>query len=161
MEENKTAIAGYFDITEEELISEYADKHRMTRSEALEALVKKGAGIIDETPKSLMEDRDFDAWRLVAEDGIMAANKLAVQVLERTKELEEQVAYLESELDKIKALQQDENAKYLNDERIAAITGQSEWKVKLWRHGIQKPRGKIIKRKLEAYAVKDGVWVKR
>ncbi|MEM7595116.1 MAG: hypothetical protein AAF383_27065, partial [Cyanobacteria bacterium P01_A01_bin.83] len=39
--------------------------------------------------------------------------------------------------------------KPLTDEQIAAATNQPEWKVRLWRHGQQKPRGKRIKKNLE------------
>ncbi|MEM7595337.1 MAG: hypothetical protein AAF383_28215, partial [Cyanobacteria bacterium P01_A01_bin.83] len=51
--------------------------------------------------------------------------------------------------------------KPLTDEQIAAATNQPEWKVRLWRHGQQKPRGKRIKKNLEPYIVEDGLWKKR
>ncbi|WP_319422740.1 hypothetical protein [Pleurocapsa sp. FMAR1] len=161
MTEDKTAITGYFDITEEELITAYADKHRVTESRVVEAMTKKGIRHDKEASKgiansSLLEER-LKRLERALDDWV----DIHFRCAEKTEKLEEQIARLEQELEELNKTIKMEEPQKLTDEMMAAVTGQSEWKVKLWRHGIQKPRGKIIKQKLEAYKIVDGVWMKR
>ena len=161
MTEDKTAITGYFDLTEEEVIAAYADKHRITESKALEALVKKGIEPKAESLRASEENRIIEEKYTNLNANCERLLSQQLSLLNRLLALETEIETISRSLDEVKSCQQDVNENRVSDERIAAVTGQSEWKVKLWRHGIQKPRGKIIKQKLKAYTVKDGVWMKR
>ena len=102
-------------------------------------------------------DNFIDKVQNQSESIIRKNQKLADFSLEQKEKLNT----LEDKVNELKMLEERRFTHWLEDEQIAAITGQSVWKVRLWRYGHQKPRGKRIKAKLSAYEVVDGKWKKR
>jgi uncharacterized C2H2 Zn-finger protein len=158
MPSNKEKVASYLEDDEFLALKQLCKEKGYTNSEAVKHLIRNyliedddEAGGKTDLLKERLErlERSFDNAITL----MFRAEALAREVNKATGKLED-------ELEKLKKTVRGEYLNELDDEQIAAITGQSVWKVKLWRYGIQKPRGKKIKKSLEPYIISEGKWKK-
>jgi hypothetical protein len=157
---DRRAIQGYFALPEEEAIQKYADKHRLTLSKTVEALVKKGLEKGSETPEGLVMDMFYDQRIDALDEKTVKAQNVLECVTAKIEKLEYQLCCLQEEHDKsIRLLKQSYPVEY-SDDRIAAMTGQRIETVWEWRHGLRKPRGKRILKVLENIRLVEGRWIK-
>ena len=154
-------VTSYLEDEHFQAIKAFCEENDYSYSEAVAYLIKKHLVDKEQTPEALVASGHYDE-RLESLEGEIGEVVQAIKRhVEKAEKLEEEIAYLQCQLDSLQTNVKDETSKTLSDEQIAAITGQSEWKVRLWRHGIQKPRGKRIKQKLDFYEVVDGMWRRR
>jgi hypothetical protein len=158
---DRAKIQGYFAEAEETAIRQYADKHRLTASKALEALVKKGLSEGGETPEVLTYTTVLEERVHRLEKTTDEAVTLMFRSSEKAEKLEYQICCLQEEFDRYKQqIKQTYPIEY-SDDRVAAITGQRVQTVWEWRHGLRKPRGERILKALEGIKLEDGRWCKR
>jgi hypothetical protein len=100
MTTDRRAIQSYFAKTEETAVQQYANKHRLTLSKAVEALVKKGLSEGSETPEEL-------TYTTVLEERVERLEKTTDQAVtlmfrcgEKVEKLEEHISYLQDTMDK-------------------------------------------------------------
>jgi hypothetical protein len=158
---DRAKIQGYFAETEEQAIKQYADKHRVTISKALEALVKKGLSEDGETPETL-------TYTTVLEERVHRLEKTTDEAMtlmfrsgEKTEKLEYQICCLQEEFDRYKQQIKQAYPVEYSDDRVAAMTGARVQTVWEWRHGLRKPRGERILKALEGIKLEDGRWCKQ
>ena len=121
MTADKEAITGYFDAAKQRAIAKYADAYRITESKALEALVKEAILKENEAVKNLVKERFCDEKIERLEKSLDGWVDVQIRCAEKTEKLEEQIAYLQQELDALKKTVKSLNAEHLSDERIAAV----------------------------------------
>jgi hypothetical protein len=160
MPSNKEKVASYLEDDEFLALKQLCKEKGYTNSEAVKHLIRNyliEGGDTDGTGYGieLIQER---VERL--ERSLDNAITLMFRAEALTREGNKATGKLEDELEKLKKTIKGEYLNELDDEQIAAITGQSVWKVKLWRYGIQKPRGKKIKKALEPYVISEGRWEK-
>ena len=161
MPSNKDKVTSYLEDEYFQAIKGFCQENDYSYSEAVAYLIKKHLVDKEQTPEALVASGHYDE-RLESLEGHVGRIIETIRChAERAEKLEEEIAYLQYQLDSLQTNVKDGTSKTLSDEQIAAITGQSEWKVRLWRHAIQKPRGKRIKQKLDFYEVVDGMWRRR
>lgn len=111
MTTDKFMIAGWFTEAEEKLLIKYADKHRMTKAEAIEALVKKVLLQDDEPPKKTPRlqivtekverlEKTLDNWITTV-----------LRTMECNEKIGKQIAYLQDEIEFLERKVKDEACK--------------------------------------------------
>lgn len=158
---DRKAIQGYFAKPEEKAVQDYANKHRLTLSKAIEALVKKGLDEGSETPEGLVMDMFYDQRLDVLTDRMDKACEAFKCQTEKVEKLEYQICCLQEDLDRFKLVMKERYPVEYSDDRIAAMTGQRIQTVWEWRHGLRKPRGRRVLKALEGIKVVDGRWIKQ
>jgi chromosome segregation ATPase len=146
--------------TEETAVQQYANKHRLTLSKAVEALVKKGLSEGSETPEKLVLDVAHDQRIDVVESRIETMIGTFKYCTEKIEKLEEHISYLQDTMDKCDREARKAQPKFLSDDEVSAMTKQRVQTVWEWRHGIRKPRGERILEALQGIKVIDGKWCK-
>ncbi len=161
MPSNRERVAPYLGDEQAVAFKEFQEREGLSSSEVVNLLIKKQlietAGASDKlVTKEYLKEWFDDKREFLLQVAVgRAAEWKRLELHEGViKKLENKVADLQERLDHY-------DRGIIEDSQIAAITGQSEWKVKLWRHGIQKPRGSRIKAKLRPYEVVDGLWKKK
>ena len=75
--------------------------------------------------------------------------------------LEEQLAYLQDNVERMRRLIEHTQVEYLTDDQVASYVGARVETVKEWRLGLRKPRGTNICSLLEEFELDYGRWRKR
>ena len=158
---DRARIQSYFADTEEKAIQAYADKHRLTLSKAVEALVQKGLKDGGETPERLVFDTIYDQRIDGLDDKVNRMQETFRCACEKVEKLEYQICCLQEEMETLRKELGKKPVIGLTDDEISAMTGARIATVWEWRHGLRKPRGRRITEILKSVAVVDGRWIKQ
>ncbi|NJL52245.1 MAG: hypothetical protein HC930_08535 [Hydrococcus sp. SU_1_0] len=158
---DRRAIQSYFAKTEENAVQQYANKHRLTLSKAVEALVKKGLSGDSETPEELVCSNLLEERLDRLEKSLDEAVTLMFRTGEKNEKAEYQICCLQEDLERFKQVFKEKSVVEYSDDRVAAMTGQRMQTVWEWRHGLRKPRGHKVLKALEGISVIDGRWQKQ
>lgn len=161
MPSNKEKVASYLEDDEATALKELCKENGYTNSEGVKHLIRNYLIENDSVDQVDHEIQMLNERIQKLEKTLDEAVSLMFRSERWTGESRDVIGKLEEELKQLQSIVRGEYSNELSDEQIAAITGQSVWKVKLWRYGIQKPRGKRIKQNLEPYIVDEGKWKKR
>lgn len=160
MPSNKNRVTSYLNDAEEKALKEFIKKEGISNSEAVNFLIRKQ--LIEKLPQSkstFVQNKNAEKVEGL-ECQVRINRKLFDSVVQVNEKLEEQMAELRERVEHLYSENTKRNSEPITDEQIAAITNQPIWKVRLWRHGQIKPRGKRIKENLAPYRVEDGLWRK-
>lgn len=160
MATDRRAIQSYFAKAEENAVQQYANKHRLTLSKAVEALVKKGLSGGSETPEAVVLDKFYDQKIDVLEGKVEGMTETCKCFAAKNEKLEYQVCCLQEDLERTRGQLEAKRTQFFSDDEIAAMTGkrvQNAWE---WRHGLRKPRGHRVLKALEGISVIEGRWCK-
>ena len=158
---DRKCISGYFQKAEEIAIQKYADKNRMTTSKALEALVKKAFDEDSKLPEELVFDKAFDDRISSLEHKSEVASTVTSGMCSALSRLEEQLAYLQENVERLQGVINRRQTEYFTDDQVASYVGARVETVKEWRLGLKKPRGSNICSLLEEFELDYGRWRRR
>ncbi|MDJ0568180.1 MAG: hypothetical protein QNJ53_03960 [Pleurocapsa sp. MO_192.B19] len=158
MATDRACISGYFEKEEEKAIQKYANKHRLTKSKALEALVKKAFSDDSESPEELIFNQASDRRITELERDRDFAFTVRTGMCSSIDKLEEQVAYLQDNVERLQRLVERTQVEYFTDDQVASHVGARVETVKEWRLGLRKPRGSNICSLIEDFQLDYGRW---
>ena len=158
---DRARIQSYFADTEEKAIQQYADKHRLTLSKAVEALVKKGLNDSSETPEALIHATELEKALQQLEKAQEENTSLMIKWAEKIEKLDYQICCLQEDYSNVKRELNKKRIKEYSDDQIEAMTHQRVQTVIEWRHGLRKPRGERILKALEGIEVVEGKWIRQ
>jgi hypothetical protein len=154
---NKDRVASYLEDDESQALSEFCKENGCSSSQGVSLLIRK----------HLLEDEEqenpyfYDERRTRLEKTIDNWATAFLRCHEVTDKLGTLLAMTQDDVDKLKLQLETQEQNKLDDEIIAAVTGQPIQKVYLWRMGLIKPRGHRILKKLAPYVVREGRWVRK
>jgi tRNA U34 5-carboxymethylaminomethyl modifying enzyme MnmG/GidA len=157
---NKDRVASYLEDDESQALSEFCKEKGMTSSQGVAYLIRTKL-IEPETTEGEEIDNLNDERLKRLEETLANWQKSCFRAVRSNEKLQELVAKMEMELERVQAHIKQEQLNRYDDETIAAITGQPKEKVYLWRMGLAKPRGCRILEKLAPYEVKEGRWTRK
>ena len=97
----KTCVSGYFTNEIDQLVTKYADRNRITKSKALEALVEAALTNNKEKCNTLTGNDDIEALRKDTFDAFHLAGIRERNLIRTAEKLERQIAELQTEVDKL------------------------------------------------------------
>jgi hypothetical protein len=157
---NKDRVASYLEDDESQALSEFCKEKGMTSSQGVAHLIRTklikpetaGGGKLDCLYNERLRnvEKTLDNWK-----------RTCLRALNSNEKLQEQIARMEMEFERVQAHIKQEQLNRYDDETIAAITGQPKEKVYMWRMGLIKPRGCRILGKLAPYEVREGRWTRK
>ena len=155
---DRKCISGYFEKDEEVAIQKYADRNRVTKSKALEALVKKAFQEDSKLPEELVYNQDFERRITEVERDRDFAFTVRTGMCQSIDKLEEQIAYLQDNVERLQRVIDRKQTEYFTDDQVASHVGARIETVKEWRLGLRKPRGTNICSLLEEFELDYGRW---
>lgn len=161
MPSNKPKINSYLDNDELAALDKFGREAGYSRSQAVAHLIRNYL-IENDEPLEVKEiEEGFEGRLKLIETGLddfAVFNRFNAERADRQDKL---IAELQEEVCRLKGQLKDKPPEVVTDDQVAAATGQPEWKVRHWRHGIAKPRGKRIKANLKPFVVHEGQWTKK
>ena len=160
MPSNKPRIQAYLEPDEATALSKLCDENKISFSEGVSHLIRNHLIENDESEEVQEIEGSYEERLALVESEMEISTKVATQACRKNEQLEGLIAELQEEVCRLKEQLKNKPLEVVSDDQVAAATNQPEWKVKLWRHGAQKPKGARIKERLIPFEVVQGQWVK-
>jgi hypothetical protein len=158
---DKAKVQTYLDTEAEGALYWYADKNRLTKSSAIEKLIKDSlVRGISNAPEAIVLNNDCENRLSVLEDRVKVLCTIQGCLTEKMEKVDEQLAALEDCLSRLKTQMVAKSAEYFTDDEVAAYARVRVETVREFRHGIRKPRGSNICSLMSNFVVDNGRWRK-
>ncbi len=142
---DKAKVQTYLDVEAEGALHWYADKNRLTKSSAIEKLIKdslvKG---IRETPEAIVISSDYENRLMTLEKKLEKSLLQQHFLTEVNERLDEQLAATQCAIERLNRVAGEKLTEYFTDDEVAAYARVRVETIREFRHGIRKPRGSNI-----------------
>jgi uncharacterized protein YbcI len=159
---DKAKVQTYLDAEAEKALHEYADKNRLTKSSAIEKLIKDSLGNgTCETPEAIVISSDYENRLTAFENNLKRFKSVQSCLVSAIERIDEQLAVSQDAIERLNRVAGKKSVEYFTDDEVAAYARVRVEAIREFRHGIRKPRGSNICSLLKDFVVENGRWRKR
>ena len=161
MPSNKPKVSAFLEQDELEALVDFTKEDSISYSEGIKRLIRKQLIEDSQTQLNPVLNTSYDARVDRLEETVEASKNSLCCCVEKQEKIEEQIAYLQSQISTLTLQLKRNSLEYFTDEQIASYVGAREETVREWRLGLRKPRGSRVCTLLNEFELDYGRWIKK